>query len=232
MLMNGETLFIHVPKVGGMSVTAWLLNNLDGQIFLSVPETARDHARGTLEFDDIEPRLNFLPGGRHERISPALTKCTKWQIGKPKRIFVLVRPAYDLIRSYFQYCQKPKIAARMSKKVKLAGDLKLARAGDFPDFARNCTILGKNPERMLGYYNCADPTIALDIIPLEHASEYLARQFGAHENYGRLKMPRRNASKEKMDFDPVAQEIIARRFSELQSIYDQAVASWSSGLTE
>ena len=208
-----------------MSITAWLLNNLDGRMVLSVPKPAQAHALKTLEFNDIEPRLSFLPGGRHERIDQAIDKCVRWKLEKPQHVFVFVRPAYELMRSYYQYLQRPRVASRMSDVKKLAQELSLSQQ-NFSVFAAESTIMGKGVRQLLNYYRCSDPDVRLDIVPLEQSMNYLKAVFSSHENCGRMPLPKRNRSREKMDFDPEAAEIITKRFVELQRVYDKALRDW------
>lgn len=228
MLLCDDTLFIHVPKVGGMSVTSWLLNNLDGQLILSVPKKAQPHTRTTLAFDDIEPRLSFLPGGRHERIDMALEKCERWNISRPKRVFVLVRPVYDLVRSYYQYVQRPNVAKRMQNQPVLAAEAALAANGALAEFAAKCTIMGKGQDELLGYYQSQFQDIQIDIIPLEFGFEYLQALFSHHENCGRMSLAHRNRAKENIDRDDNAAEIATRRFAGLEAVYQKAIKNWPS----
>lgn len=218
--------FIHVPKIGGMSVTAWLLNNLDGPLILGAPESGKAHALKTLEFDDIGPRLKYLPGARHGKPEQVFYFCKQWEIALPKQGFALIRPAYDLVRSYFQYLQRPNVAARMSAFKAFENDVMLARKGQFRKFAWQCRIVGRKPSRLLDFYRSDFNNFNLDVVPLEYSSAYLNARFSGHNNCGRLSLPRRNASKSKMDFDEQAAKIIAKRFSAYQNVYDRAVQNW------
>lgn len=226
MILCDDTLFVHVPKVGGMSVTAWMLNNLSGRIVMSLPESAQTHALRSLEFDDIEGRLSFIRGGRHATIKRSLKLCEVWKVGRPKRVVTLVRPAYDLVRSYYQYLQRPKVAARMQIYKIMAAEAKLASSVSFAQFASSCTIMGRNQNEMMRYYEMADPNIILDIVPLEHSQNYLNGVFAHHASCGRFSLPKRNSAKNKIDHDMAAEQIIKERFPMLQMVYEEALADW------
>lgn len=230
MLKCGDTLFIHAPKVGGMSATAWLLNNLDGNFHLFIPETAHDHARAMLKFDDINDRLFLVPGSRHEPIPRAINSLQNWKLKMPRRMFSIVRPAEDLVSSYFHYIRRPEIAERLTLRGVAQQDVSNARNNDLQEFARTCRIFGKGPVRMMNYYQMKRADIELDVIPLELARDYLEFRFGNHQNCGRFQLERRNISKRSQVFDAKALTTIRRRFSKLDESYEKALNIWTKRL--
>ena len=230
MLLCDRKLFVHVPKVGGMSITAWLLNNLDSEILLFIPESAFPHAKTTLEFEDIESRLKLLPGARHANPYRALRVLEQWKLDRPQHVITMIRPAYDLVRSSFHYFQKPRVVERLSKMEVFRQDLELAERKDFVEFARSGSILGRSPEDVLKYYDGAWDGIEFDIVPLRLAAPYLKHRFEDQQSYGRMPLGHRNRSGSKHNEDMTARKIIENRFSALQEIYETNLELWSKRL--
>ena len=114
MIIGENFIFNHTPKCGGMSVTRWILNNVDGPLTMVVPENAFEHTREMVRFDDVLPRLRFINGKRHETLPE--TKQTLEALGRkePEFVISIIRDPYALLRSYFYYLQQPHIVKRLS----------------------------------------------------------------------------------------------------------------------
>lgn len=105
MLFTEDILFIHVPKMAGMSITRFLLNNLRGDLHLYLPARAFDHAMRTLEFDDVRGRLELIEGTRHEDMHHAREKLALRGIDLSsfKLVVAAIRNPYDLEVSHFEH---------------------------------------------------------------------------------------------------------------------------------
>ena len=181
MIFCKDFLFVHVPKTGGMSVTRWLLNNYMGELFLSVPKNAFDHARNSLAFDDIAPRLTLVEGIRHEKLSDAqaVTAAHGYALEDFETIVGIIRHPYDLERSYFHHLQRPKtIALRKNNN-----DPSMAAAAtvDFLEFVETCGFYGKNPSDVEEYFTIDGETPAnMKMVRMENFVDELDSVFGPY----------------------------------------------------
>jgi hypothetical protein len=141
MLFSDEVLFLHVPKAGGSSITRYLLNELRGPLTLCVPENAFEHARGTVEYEDVNERLTLIVGKRHETLPEAIEVLESQ--GRHLADFVLVlavaRNPYELERSHFLHLQNPYMQRRRRPDDPA---VLLARAGDFERFCKEALFMG------------------------------------------------------------------------------------------
>ncbi|TCT11360.1 hypothetical protein EDC22_104117 [Tepidamorphus gemmatus] len=119
MLFTEDILFVHVPKMAGMSITRFLLNNLRGDLHMYLPASAFDHAVQTLAFDDVRARLELIEGARHEDMHDAREKLALRGIGLSsfKLVIAAIRDPYDLEVSHCEHmcARHAKNAVRISQ---------------------------------------------------------------------------------------------------------------------
>lgn len=151
MLFNDEVMFLHVPKTGGMSITTYLLNNLPGTIYLSLPPAAFDHARRSAVFPDVHDRLQLVGGTRHEDLLQAERIASEFgrRLQDFKLIMAAMRNPYDLEVSYYCHLRKESVRQRSGKGRRAA----TLAAGDFETFAQKAPYYGHLPSRIERYYS-------------------------------------------------------------------------------
>ena len=234
MIFNDDVMFIHVPKTGGMSVTAYLLNNLPGQIYLTVPEEAFEHARSRAMFPDVYERLNLLPGTRHEDLAAA--KQVAAGLGRRlqdfKLILAIVRNPYDLEVSYYCHLRKERIRKEGelrrttgSRSAPLAWTL--AAAGDFETFARQAPYYGRLPSRIERYYSIRGQTPAnMKIVRLEDIDGGIRAL--APYTKGRCSLPHHNRTIKRAGWrdyiTPASEAAIYEKYRYLFSFYPRESA--------
>jgi len=221
MLFNDEVMFLHVPKTGGMSITTYLLNNLPGTIYLSVPPAAFDHASRSAKFADVRERLQLVPGRRHEDLFQAGQIAGKFgrSLQDFKLIMAVVRNPYDLEVSYYCHLRKESVRKR-SGRGRLATSL--AASGDFETFAKSAPYYGHLPSRIERYYSLSGGTPDnMQIIRLEEIDGDLA--VVAPFSLRRWSMPhynRTNGRRQWADYlTPTAESAIYEKYRYLFSFY-------------
>jgi hypothetical protein len=173
MIFTEKFLFIHVPKMAGMTLTAYLLNNLKGQMVLSVPEPAQAHAIQSIKFGDVGSRLKFHAGIRHEDLHAAarVLEFHGRTLDSFEKVIALVRDPYDLEKSYFSHMQKKTVQALRGQ-----GNLavRLAIDGDFEAFAEQAPFYGHLPSKIERFYRLRDGIIPanLEIVRFEHLPSF------------------------------------------------------------
>src|SRR5689334_16152891 len=157
MLFNEEVLFIHVPKMAGMSITTYLINDLPGVITIALPEMAFDHARRSARFADVRDRLWLIRGSRHEDLARAERVLSRHgrRLEDFRLILASMRNPYDLEVSYYCHLRKESVRKRRKRAV---SELALARAGDFEAFARTAPYFGHLPSGIERYYTLRGKT--------------------------------------------------------------------------
>lgn len=198
MLFTQDILFIHVPKMAGMSITRFLLNNLRGDIHLYLPRRAFDHAMRTVEFDDVRDRLELIEGTRHEDLHHAREKLAQRgiELSSFKLIVAPIRNPYDLEISHFEHLRSrhAKQAIRLNPAQRDCLDRRdfaqfveifpfFKRAPD--EIRRFWTLNGTRPDnlRMIRFENLAEEL--LDAV----APYSLVRKDLAHVNRSSRKAP-------------------------------------------
>jgi hypothetical protein len=98
MIATKNFLFIHTPKCAGMSLTDWLIRNLEGEIYYFVP---KGHYNAELTNDNIIE----IEGMRHENLKQAKEGLLKIniKIEDIECILTTIRNPYDLEISRFNY---------------------------------------------------------------------------------------------------------------------------------
>jgi hypothetical protein len=114
MIFNGNLIFIHIGKTGGMSCSEYLLNNLQ-------PPVYNCHADALKEVVPYNPD-NVVPLtgiGRHSTLVEAL-EFIAGHNGKTledfQKVIAVVRHPYSIEYSYYQHLQKPHIKERRRKR--------------------------------------------------------------------------------------------------------------------
>jgi len=137
MLFTDKVLFIHVPKTAGMSITRFMIDNMRGDVTISIP---RGHSPG-------DPRIREIVGIRHERLHEAQTLLAT--LGRKLSDFELIlsvmRNPYDLEVSYYFQKRKPLAWERGRAK-------ELAMTGNFLEFVRRAPFNGRLPVRIEEWY--------------------------------------------------------------------------------
>ena len=243
MIFNDEVAFLHVPKMGGMSVTRYLLNNLAGEIHLVVPESAFDHARAGIEFADVAPRLHLHAGIRHENMSQAaaLLATLGVRMDAFRTVMAVIRNPYTLEQSYFQHLRKASTGKfRLARGGRPQLDMQLAQGGDFRAFCQRAPFYGHLPSRIERYYTLdgrATPA-NLQVLRFEQLQEDLARALQGR-TLGRSELRHLNASTRgtpkddavDMRFDAGAEEAVFRKFEFLFNFYPRASSPEWAGRT-
>jgi hypothetical protein len=138
MIFNNELLFIHVPKTAGISISRFLLKNLSGTVYYTVP-----NGHG----GDAPSHVRILKGRRHENLRQAQdTLSTMHRSLTSFRIILsTVRNPYALEVSRYHYL-------RLGRPWDKGQAQNLALAGDFTDFAVYAPFLGHLPSRIEHFY--------------------------------------------------------------------------------
>lgn len=236
MIFNHEIAFLHVPKMAGMSITNYLLNNLPGEIHVIVPEASFDHARQAVKFEDVHGRLHLHVGERHERWAQAAALLARLGLSMNnfRKVLAVIRNPYSLERSHFQHLRKP-----MTQKWRMGDggqelriDSELALAGDFRRFCREAPFYGKLPSRIERYYTSDGRTLPVNLrlIRFESLEEDLMREvsgFGLDRSpLGHENSSSRSSAKSPtvdMSFDAGAEEAVFRKFHFLFNFYERSL---------
>jgi len=133
MVFNNDLIFIHIGKTGGLSCSAYLINNLQPPVFNCHKEVFV--AMKMLKVDSIIPRADI---DRHCTLAEALEYIQKLngkQLKDFKKVVAVIRHPYTLEYSFYKHLQKTAVRMRRkqnSRAIELAnGDFKtfLAKAG-------------------------------------------------------------------------------------------------------
>ena len=225
MIIGENFVFVHVPKCGGMSVTRWILNNVDGPLTAIVPENTFEHTRKMALFDDVLPRLTLLKGKRHETLPDTKATLDRLGLSDPEFVISIIRDPYDLMRSYFHYLQQPHIVKRHAGK--FPRQQRAIEAG-FEVFCQSCRFFGYDERGITNFFRHPTAFKTVDLVPLQNISTYLESRFSTQSNIGRYSLEKRNStSKNRMD--PVDEARIRNqvyaRFQGYYKIYQSALDS-------
>jgi len=144
MIYSDELLFVHVPKTAGMTLTRIFVNNLKGDVFVTVP---KGHESGG-------GKATVINGPRHATLNKARIYFDSIgrELGLFEIIIAVIRNPYDMEFSRFHYLRKQNNFDK--------GDSQdLAVKGDFEEFVRKSewwfkdiseyyTVDGEIPENM------------------------------------------------------------------------------------
>jgi len=222
MIIGENFLFIHTPKSGGMSFTRWLINNVDGRLWVVVPESAFEHSQQSALFDDIPNRLTFVKGTRHETLPEARKLLDELGCPEPEFIFSAIRDPFDLLRSYYNYIKKPHVVKRRNQN---DPDLKLALNNDFETFAANCNFFGRDEKEIIEYFDHPNSFKQVDAIPLEDFTNYLNFKFSNHKNYGRYNLETRNSTSKPKIRRVIEKRIRSHIYERFDSLHDLYIAA-------
>ena len=226
MIIGENFIFNHTPKCGGMSVTRWILNNVDGPLTMVVPENAFEHTREMVRFDDVLPRLRFINGKRHETLPE--TKQTLEALGRkePEFVISIIRDPYALLRSYFYYLQQPHIVKRHAGKFPRQ---RAAIESGFEGFCKTCKFFGYDENEVIDFFHAPSAFDRVDLVPLQHVSDYLTSRFSSHQNFGRAPLETRNKT-EKPRIAPLEaakiRDIVYKRFHLYSGFYQEALSQF------
>lgn len=195
MLFSKDFLFVHAPKTGGMSVTRWLLNNYMGEMFLSVPASARDHAIESFEFPDVRDRVTIVEGTRHESLVEAEEVVRRYGYGLSdfKVIVAVARHPYQLERSYHSHLQRPAVS-RLRRASGPKSEIAYAKSNSLLDFIKYCSYYGNYPSKIEEYFEIdgvSPPN--MHIVKMENLVDDLERVLGPYVS-NRMALERRNQS--------------------------------------
>lgn len=234
MIFNEHIAFLHVPKMGGMSITNFLLNNLPGEIHLVVPEASFEHAWQAVRFEDVRPRLHLHAGDRHERWheAAALMSGLGFPIERFPKVLAVIRNPYTLERSHFQHLRKPAtLKWRLGDGKEARIDTQLAVDGDFRRFCAEAPFYGKLPSRIERYYTPDGRTLPgnLRLIRFEAFEADLMREVQGF-SLGRSPLGHENASGRSgakvppvdMSFDAESEAAVFRKFRFLFHFYERS----------
>lgn len=234
MIFNEHIAFLHVPKMGGMSITNFLLNNLPGDIHLVVPEASFDHAWQAVKFDDVRARLHLHAGERHERWheAAALMAGLGFRLERFPKVLAVIRNPYTLERSHFQHLRKPAtLKWRLGDGKEARIDTQLALDGDFGRFCQDAPFYGKLPSRIERYYTPDGRTLPgnLRLIRFESFEADLMREVEGF-SLGRSPLGHENASGRPgtkvppvdMSFDAESEAAVFRKFRFLFHFYERS----------
>ena len=228
MIIGENFIFNHTPKCGGMSVTRWILNNVDGPLTMIVPENAFEHTRKMVRFDDVLSRLTLINGKRHETLPE--TKQTLEALGRkePEFVISIIRDPYALLRSYFYYLQQPHIVKRHAGKFPRQ---RAAIESGFEGFCRACKFFGYDEDGMVDFFHAPSAFETVDLVPLQHISDYLKSRFSSHQNFGRAPLETRNRSA-KPEIDPSeaakVRDVVYNRFHRVSELYQEAMLQFEA----
>ena len=199
MIWNDQVLFLHVPKTGGISVTTYLLENLQ-----HAPSYTAEHRIKNVE------RAEFHEGRRHETLidAEAFFGSRGRSVNSFGAIFATMRNPYDLEVSRFHYLHKGHAIDKG-----LAQDL--AMAGDFKKYLRFAPFFGSMPPRLDRYFRIGDVVPRnLRVLRFEHLDEDLENRMTAYLRSDRKPLAHLNRSHHE-DFwsyyDDEAEELCYRR---------------------
>ena len=226
MIIGENFIFNHTPKCGGMSVTRWILNNVDGPLTMIVPENAFEHTRKMVRFDDVLSRLTLINGKRHETLPE--TKQTLEALGRkePEFVISIIRDPYALLRSYFYYLQQPHIVKRHAGKFPRQ---RAAIESGFEGFCKTCKFFGYDESEVVDFFHAPSAFDRVDLVPLQHVSDYLTSRFSSHQNFGRAPLETRNKT-EKPRIAPLEaakiRDIVYKRFHLYSGFYQEALSQF------
>ncbi len=226
MLYHEEAVFIHVPKTGGMSITRFLVNALDGPVTIFAAERAEDHSYTLAATEEARAKMRFAPGRRHGPCDAAVKEIEAAGLPLPACAFSIAREPGSLMVSYYKHMQKPSVwRLRGQNKEQLTGAPKLATEGTFDDFVRGASFYNMSDAQIDDYYQ-PHGFPRLDIVALDHLNDYLQHRFGHHDAFDLAKMDRRNTSKhvkEKVVISDETRAFLAETYPRLTATYAKAL---------
>jgi hypothetical protein len=131
MIFNDDLIFIHIGKTGGMSCSAYLLDNLRPPVYNchSAAASERDHSKN----EGVVIRSDAF---RHFNLAEALKYIEQFngkQMSDFRKVVAVIRHPYTLEYSFYEHMQKPGAKASRRDDARL---LELAD-GTFKDFVAN-----------------------------------------------------------------------------------------------
>lgn len=226
MLYHDEAVFIHVPKTGGMSVTRFLVNALDGPVTIFAAARAEEHAFKMALSPAAFDKLRFVPGRRHGTCDAACNEIEGAGLPLPRRAFAIAREPVSLMVSYYKHMQKPSVwRLRGQQGETLTGAPKLATEGTFDEFVRGASFYNMTDDEIAKFY---EPFgfAALDIVALEHLNDYLQHRFGHHAAFDLEKMEHRNTSshvRQTVEASDETRAYLAAQYPRLAAAYAAAL---------
>lgn len=230
MIYNPEVAFIHVPKTGGMSMTRFLVNALDGPVTVVAPANAYEHSLALAETPQAAAKVMHVNGRRHETCPQAieLMEAQKWR--KPPCAFAMIRHPVDLMLSYYKHMRKPHIwKLRGLSRETLRGPPKTAMEETFDDFCRQELFYCMSDETLLDYYR-SSMFDRFDIVPLNDIIEYVELRFSHHAAYAAGKLGHYNRSREKLFVDDISDatvRYIIATYPGLTTLYEKTIVDGS-----
>lgn len=233
MICTDEAAFIHVPKTGGMSVTRFLINALDGPVVLFAAGKVDGHIKQLAATPEAAAKMRLVKGRRHARCHTAAEEIRGAGLKLPPLAFSIVREPVSLMVSYYKYMQSPKVwRQRGMEPDKLIGAPKLAMELPFAEFVAKADFYGLTDIQIDEYYQPAE-FARLDVVALDHLGEYLTARFAHHAAFDIGKLERRNTSKgvkSEVEVTDAARILIDEKYPLLTQTHRKAQArGWKAG---
>ena len=226
MLYHSEAVFIHVPKTGGMSITRFLVNALDGPVTVFAAPRAKEHTFSLADTVEAHDKLSFIAGRRHGPCDAAVKEIEEAGLPVPPLAFSIAREPVSLMVSYYKHMQKPAVWQRRGQDPeKLKGAPKLAMEKSFDAFIRGAEYYNMTDDQIGDYYR-PHGFARLDVVALEHLNDYLQYRFGHHAAFDLAKMQHRNTSKhvkEKVEVSDDTRAFLAAKYPLLAETYRKAL---------
>lgn len=179
MIWTDDVLFLHVPKTGGISVTEFLLKNLEGSVAYTAEQpTKADHG------------ATFVKGRRHELMveAEAFFNARGRCLTDFAEVFAVMRNPYDLEVSRYHYL-------RLGHVIDQGLAQELALAGDFAEYLAAAPFFGWSPPNLTGYYRIGNYIPDnLRILRFESLAHELDSRMAPYLKAGRALLPHLNKS--------------------------------------
>ncbi|NES03665.1 MAG: hypothetical protein F6K22_12915 [Okeania sp. SIO2F4] len=139
MICNKDVLFLHVPKTGGMAVTAKLLEILPRPVYYAVPEGHQGKI--------TDPKVKITIGNRHGTLNEAKEWVEKlgMTLESFKKIIAFVRNPYDMEVSRYFYLQ-------LGHPWDKGQAQSIALEGNFEKFAIESLYFGRKSSEIYKYF--------------------------------------------------------------------------------
>lgn len=219
MLISKHLLFLHVPKTGGRSVSAYLVNNLRGPMEESLGYKARLDEVRQFAFDDVADRTSVFRGRRHEDMQEAVDVLAQRgrRLSDFQVVLAVVRNPYDLEVSHYEHLRKPSVIERRGQR---SPSVRAAATGDFGHFVHHAPFFGCLPAHMERYYTVGEEAPQnLHLIRFESLAETIPTLI-APFSLARSDLPHINASNRRPYVDYLTPEIEQAIFDKYRYLFE------------
>lgn len=230
MIHTDSFAFIHLQKTGGMSMARYLVNALDDPVTSFSAKKSHQSTYNMAITQDRLSKLNCIEGDRHASPLEAISMMRKYDLRIPPWAFVVIRHPADLMLSYYNHLQKPKVwKHRGMTKDTVRGHVKVALENSFEKFCDSIMFYGKNDDELSLFFDKGEFS-EFFVVPLSRAGDFTTNKFGGNANFSGVTLEHHNKSDNCLTIDQVDPSVrlkICKKYPKTLRVYEEAcLTNW------